>query len=465
MDQEALRKQLYEEIQTQFDAKLREAKRQKSQLEEEIELSSEKWRTERRRLNSEIDRLESALGEARQTGRKAPGAKPGSRPVDPQEIARVNAAADDKIRRAAKEWESERAKLQAEVLRLQSGIAELIERSNNPLRANQIERERMESKYEEALRARRQAESALLAAKAEWEEEKLKLVGDTMKLRRSPGAVKAPSVGDDTVDKQLKEAARLREAMAEDLEKARYELSKLKQSQEAQLKDLTAKLEKARTEAMIFSDRADEARKSAGKERAELEKQLRELADTREKLERELERARQEAPGSGGSESEEVARLRQELAIARAQQNGDASIPTAELSRLQADLEEAQEEIKRLERHLAESRDSVGTDVVNQLRREYDERIVEIIQERDRLSEELKMGATVSSNGTHGNSLDTTTLDAEVRRIEVMIEEIAKLIDDPETELSTVIRKNVQRAELDAYLKGILFSLGRGQAL
>jgi len=46
-----------------------------------------------------------------------------------------------------------------------------------------------------------------------------------------------------------------------------------------------------------------------------------------------------------------------------------------------------------------------------------------------------------------------------------MIAGIARLIDDPETELSTVIRKNVERAELDAYLKGILFSLGRGSGL
>ena len=46
-----------------------------------------------------------------------------------------------------------------------------------------------------------------------------------------------------------------------------------------------------------------------------------------------------------------------------------------------------------------------------------------------------------------------------------MITGIARLIDDPETELSTVIRKNVERAELDAYLKGILFSLGRGRGI
>jgi hypothetical protein len=61
--------------------------------------------------------------------------------------------------------------------------------------------------------------------------------------------------------------------------------------------------------------------------------------------------------------------------------------------------------------------------------------------------------------------LDLGTIDAEVERVEEMISTIAELIDNPETELSTVIRKNVERAELDAYLKGILFSLGRGKGL
>jgi hypothetical protein len=46
-----------------------------------------------------------------------------------------------------------------------------------------------------------------------------------------------------------------------------------------------------------------------------------------------------------------------------------------------------------------------------------------------------------------------------------MIREIGEFIDDPTTELSSVIRKNVERAELDAYAKGILFSMGRSKGL
>jgi hypothetical protein len=38
-----------------------------------------------------------------------------------------------------------------------------------------------------------------------------------------------------------------------------------------------------------------------------------------------------------------------------------------------------------------------------------------------------------------------------------LIQEISKVVEDPETELSVVIRKNVERAELESYLRGLRF--------
>ena len=48
-------------------------------------------------------------------------------------------------------------------------------------------------------------------------------------------------------------------------------------------------------------------------------------------------------------------------------------------------------------------------------------------------------------------------IHAEVSRVEALIQSISKIVDDPETELSVVIRKNVERAELESYLKGLRF--------
>jgi predicted nuclease with TOPRIM domain len=54
---------------------------------------------------------------------------------------------------------------------------------------------------------------------------------------------------------------------------------------------------------------------------------------------------------------------------------------------------------------------------------------------------------------------NTEALTQEVARVDGLIKEISALIEDPATELSTVIRKNVERAELESYLKGIQFAL------
>jgi hypothetical protein len=84
----------------------------------------------------------------------------------------------------------------------------------------------------------------------------------------------------------------------------------------------------------------------------------------------------------------------------------------------------------------------------------------ELAAERQRFAaERTRLGVTFT-NSPHSD-LDTAAIKAEVQRVEKVLRDIALLIDDPSTELSMVIRKNVEKAELDAYLKGILFSLGR----
>ena len=57
------------------------------------------------------------------------------------------------------------------------------------------------------------------------------------------------------------------------------------------------------------------------------------------------------------------------------------------------------------------------------------------------------------------STTDTETINKEIERIDVLVKEVTALIEDPTTELSTVIRKNVERAELESYLKGLRFAL------
>jgi hypothetical protein len=89
---------------------------------------------------------------------------------------------------------------------------------------------------------------------------------------------------------------------------------------------------------------------------------------------------------------------------------------------------------------------------------------VEFESECDRLREERDLAKKQLSEATAESrskkpSVDVGGLQAEVKRIEGVIQEISRVIDDPSTELSVVIRKNAERAELDSYLRGIRFSL------
>jgi len=352
MEKDAPRKQAVEDVQRQYESQLREAKRQRSVLEAELESSAERWRNERRRLNAEVDRLEAALAEARGGKQKPIGAKT-DRGVDPLEIAKIHASADDKVRKAATEWESEREKLLMEISRLQRAVGDLIERSNNPIRSKVPMREELESKLSMAVRAKERIEAGYLREKAAWEEERLRITGELIRLRSATTQLK-PLRGKQVVDERAREL-----------------------------------------EARIGS------------------------------MQKEMDRERNE-------------------------------------SRLQ---------IQQMERRLADSRQSMNTDVVDQLRRQYDDRIQEMILQKTKLTDELRRASALlesergrfmtSSAGTNNNS----DIKAEVDRVQAMILEITKRIEDPLTDLSTVIRKNVERAELNAYLKGILYLTGTNKGI
>jgi predicted nucleic acid-binding Zn-ribbon protein len=351
MDKDSPRRQPVEETQRQLDAKLREANRQRSLLEAELESASERWRTERRQLNAEVDRLETALAEARATGRKPIGTKP-DRAIDPLELARIHAAADDRILKASKAWEAEREKLLTEVSRLQRAIGDMLERANNPLRSSAPMREDLETKLTLALRAREKAESVYLREKASWDEEKLRMTGEIIRLRNNSALIKAAR-GKPGVDDRAQE----------------------------------------------LEIRVSAMQKEMDRERAEWRQQ-----------------------------------------------------------------------IQQMERRLSETHQSVNSDVVDQLRRQYDDRIQEIILQKTQLTDELTRASALleSKRGrfmTATESGNADAVSAEVARVQTMILELGKRIDDPTTDLSTVIRKNVERAELTAYLKGIQYSTGNNKGI
>jgi transcription initiation factor IIF auxiliary subunit len=67
---------------------------------------------------------------------------------------------------------------------------------------------------------------------------------------------------------------------------------------------------------------------------------------------------------------------------------------------------------------------------------------------------EAAVAAAVSS------AIPQHSADDEITRVEAKLAAVIQLVEDPATELSVVIRKNVEKLELEAYLKGLRFASG-----
>jgi chromosome segregation ATPase len=82
--------------------------------------------------------------------------------------------------------------------------------------------------------------------------------------------------------------------------------------------------------------------------------------------------------------------------------------------------------------------------------------------ERNRLKEECEWANQMLADANSDRSSDpygsSDSVSTEEARIEKLMQELSTLIDDPTTELAVVIRKTVERAQLDFYLKGLRFS-------
>ncbi len=140
-----------EDAHDEFAVKLRESRKQKSRLEEELEEQADRARTERRRLNNEIDELEQSLQRARTELRKASAASGEVGAVNREELDEAIAArdkAEDAFAEARKKHAAEIESLQEQKSTLESRLVEAIERSSNPARTNDADRARVEIEIE-----------------------------------------------------------------------------------------------------------------------------------------------------------------------------------------------------------------------------------------------------------------------------------------------------------------------------
>ncbi len=439
----------------QFESKLKQLKRQKQQAEEELESSAERWRAEKRRLNGEIDRLETDLADAKAKSAKRPAGDSKTARMDPAAIARIQEAADEKLKTAAAEWAAERARLKSQINRLEGAVAEAIERSSNPMRATQSVKEQFEAELDRVAKEKTEIEQAFLRYKTEWEQERLRMTGEMVKLRRAAQIMGRPVPREDAPEANPKVRAledRLKESLARwtsEREMLAGEIQKLENAarqwdtERRQLNDHAGHLQQAYVQAQAKIQGYEVTARTESQSEAKLEESKRQ----KESLDREFQQARDEW--------------------------------NTERRRLNSEVERREQQIQRI----STQQEGVSSEVVDQLRKQYEQRLQDAIQQKTQLAQELQSASTLleaerarlsaeigksdkpRKGKESGATLDKEAIAAEVKRVEANIQQLAALIDDPETELSMVIRKNVEKAELDAYLKGILFSIGRSKSL
>src|SRR5689334_16172684 len=91
---------------------------------------------------------------------------------------------EEKLEPASDDWESERTKLILQINRLEAALTDALERASNPLRMVQSVKGEFEGQLNRIAQEKTEVEQAFLRAKSLWEQEKLKMTGEMVKLRR-----------------------------------------------------------------------------------------------------------------------------------------------------------------------------------------------------------------------------------------------------------------------------------------
>jgi chromosome segregation ATPase len=411
---------------------------------DDMEEQSERWRAERRRMQAEIDKLENALAD----NRPAPSRKRGTAgekaqpAIDPNIYAKLQDEADEKVEAAKKEWQAERAKLLSQINRLEGSVAEAIERASNPMRSTQSVKEQFEIQLNRVLREKTEIEQAFLRAKTQWEQEKLKTTGEMVKLR-SAAQIMGRSIPKDNTPEINPKVRDLENQLRNKLAEWNTERGFLS----GQIQTLQQASRQWDTERRQLNDHAGQLQQAFVQAQAKIQT-LEIAARTPNPTEAQLDDVR-----------------REKESLQRQFQDGRNSWD-GERRRLNAELERLEQQLQRT----SDTREHMSNEAVDQLRHQYEKRLQETIQQKNQLAQELQTASSTlelertkvsaAPQGT-GAGVDSAAISAEVSRVEGLLAQIIAIIDDPDTELSTVIRKNVEKAELDAYLKGILFAIGK----
>ena len=187
---EAASQQLIQQVQTQYEKRFKDLRKQQDELEEAFEKARDQWRTERRNLTGEIERLEESMERARLAARAQTSEDLQSEiRFQLEEAIRARQQLEEELAAVQHKHEAERNNLKAQIAATQASAVEAMERLNNPTRITVAVNEKVETRVAEA------KQEWLL----QWEAERRRLNAEIERLRKSA----SPSAKDEK-----KEAAR-----------------------------------------------------------------------------------------------------------------------------------------------------------------------------------------------------------------------------------------------------------------
>jgi class 3 adenylate cyclase len=321
--------QLIEEIEARFEGKLKEAKRQHEEIEEEYESARGQWRSERRRLVTEIEELEQAIEEAKETARSQVSEDVHSEiRFQLEQARRARQQTDQELAGSQMQWERERTALKQQIATMQTAALEAMERSNNPTRVALAVREQVDSRLSEA---RHDWE-------LQWESERRRLHAEIDRLKnRGDKREERKEAARRTILQKLGrlpagENVKSNEDWRELFEQAKVEWETQRDQLQYKVKALERDLEKS----------ADGVRSEIFQElRAQYKPKLEELRAENQRLQREMETLQAEHSAERQTLNTRIVQL--ERAIPEAQEATRKQV-TAEL---QADFDSRFEEVNR----------------------------------------------------------------------------------------------------------------------
>ncbi len=439
-----------------------EAAREKTETEKE-------WQAERGRLHLQISRLEKTAG----TTSSSPGADP--KAVEDlerkrQELASRLEAAEtaqgELERRLVTErsgWKAERESLEASISKLETSLSAGASKVD-PSELDAL-REELEARIRTAGQALADVEERSRAASAEWETEKQDLDKTLLDLKERLGESSSTWAGErDGLTAKLEEAETARSEFERRLVTERGEW-------ETERDSLTEKISGLETSVAEGSSRVEASALNALRE--ELEARIRTATQAQADVEQRFEAASAEwktekqeldktalelnaslAENASRIDQAELDAMKDELlsklteseekrTLLEGEQKAAADQWEDERSRLKQQMEE-------LEKNAEAAGNATETELREKLSLEYEWKIQELTFQKDQLEQKSSATGRVPS-GAEGD----TDISEEIAGIDVQLAELTSFIDDPKSALSAVIRKNVERAELEAYRRGL----------